>query len=311
MSNVLITGGCGFIGTQLVFELNAIGHTVTVVDHSIRDRSLPATLINADYAEFLSYNRIKFDLVIHNAAEATVQPSLHSPSTYYENNVIKMKTMMDAMVRSGIKNIIFSSTGNIYGNQTESLLKEDLPYSPVNAYASTKVVGELMIKDYARAYGINYLIFRLFNISGADPSGKCGYFRRPYAHLIPTVCRNILDASVTTVYGNAVRDYVHVQDIATAYSSGIDYLLGGGAGEVINLGGGKAGVSTMKIIQTAEAVIGLHPRIVEHEAREGDPVCLRADITKAHRVLDWKPKYSIEDMIFHAWNWERKYETNK
>jgi UDP-glucose 4-epimerase len=316
--NILITGGSGFIGTQVLYDLVEHGHHVTVVDREIKHDDVPATIFEEDYYEFFKRNKFCYDTVIHLAAEHLVEQSVSEPEKYYANNVVKMKGMLDCMLDVGIKNIIFSSSGNTYGRQGKlGPLVEDFFYDPENPYASTKVAGELLIKDYAKAYGLKYVTFRYFNAAGADPACRFGYVQRPATHVIPILCNKILKGETFSIYGTdyptndgtCVRDYVHVADLARAHSLALNLFDNNTANETFNIGCGSDGVSVMDLAEYAEEVVGKEA-IVEHcPRRAGDPARLIADITKAKRLLGWTPKYGIKDVILHAWNWEKRFET--
>lgn len=319
--NILITGGSGFVGAQVSDELIRQGHGVVIVDKNIKNKNAPGVLWEDDYLDYFSTCSFKFDTVIHLAADHLVEQSVMSPAKYYENNVIKMKSMLDHMLRLGIKNIIFSSSGNTYGRQgKDGPLKEDeLFYDPENPYASTKVTGELMIKDYAKAYGLNYVIFRYFNAAGADPDCRFGYVQRPATHVIPIICNKILNGEPFNIYGNdyptkdgtCVRDYVHIKDLAVAHSKAVDFLNNGEKNQIFNIGGGNGGVSVKELCHYAAKVVGKPIEAIYAPRRTGDPALLTADISKAERLLNWKPQYTIEDTIRHAWEWEKKLEAGK
>lgn len=323
-NNILITGGSGFIGNQVVHELAKQGHSLTVVDREIKHDDVPATVYEMDYETYfksmMKFEGHTFDTVVHLAADHLVGRSVLEPSEFYENNVVKMKHMLDAMVDHGIKNIIFSSSGGIYGRQGSNgnLLDESLYADSENTYASTKIAGELLIKDYAKAYGLNYVIFRYFNAGGADPDNRFGYVQRPASHIIPILCNKILRGETFTINGNdyltkdrtCVRDYVHVADIASAHTRAIKYINKGNS-DIFNLGGQAGGVSIKELIDLTGKVVGKDPIIEYGPRRDGDPAMLIANISKAKQLLKWTPKYSIEDIITHAWNWENKFETSK
>jgi UDP-glucose 4-epimerase len=317
---ILVTGGNGFIGSQVVTSLIDAGHDVTVVDLVGKKEGVPGLLgrcVEQDYYAFFSNNTVKYDTVVHLAAEHIVPQSVTEPDKYYINNVIKMKSMLDSMRTTGIKNIIFSSSGNVYGRQGAAgfPLTEDLYYDPENPYASTKVAGEMLIKDYARAYGINYVNFRYFNAAGADPECRFGYTQRPATHVIPILCNKILNKQTFTIFGTdyhtqdhtCVRDYVHVADIASAHLKALDFFDNGGKNETFNLGGDSTGVSLKDLVRYAAEVVGVEPVVEYGPRREGDPAILIANISKAQKILGWEPKYDIKETITHAWNWERKF----
>lgn len=316
--NIAITGGAGFIGSQLVYALAEKGHLISVIDRDIKNKNIPAFIFEMDYADYFKNYKIQHDLVIHLAAESTVAPSVLNPSLYYENNVIKMKSMLDSMVQIGIKNIIFSSTGSVYGNQIVGKLPENILCNPNNTYASTKLIGEMLLKSYARPFKMNYLIFRYFNVCGADPAGRTGYRREPHTHIVPSVCRAILNDEPITIFGSdyktpdgtCVRDYLHVEDLAQAHIKAIDFMNTGGKNEIINLGGGSDGISVKKIIDEACYLLDKQIPIINGKRREGDPSSLISDISKAEYLLKWVPKYTIREAILHAYNWERKICSN-
>lgn len=226
--------------------------------------------------------------------------------------------MLDSIVATGIKNIVFSSSGNTYGRQGALglPLTEDMYYDPENPYASTKVAGEMLIKDYARAYDLNFVNFRFFNAAGADPKGRFGYTQRPATHVLPILCNKIMNKETFTIYGNdydtvdgtCVRDYVNVADLARAHQCALDLFEKGNVRETFNLGGGSDGISVKQLVTIASEIVGVEPIVEYAGRREGDPAMLVANISKASRILNWRPIYDIKDTVNHAWNWENKFE---
>lgn len=320
MNRIIVTGGCGFIGTQVVRRLKEAGHHVTVVDWNVTDwEGGPADqYYQEDYKDFFyNFSVGDFDTVVHLAAEHLVGPSVTEPEQYYTSNVVGMKIMLDSMLECDVKNIIFSSSGNVYGRQgLNGTLTEDLYYDPENPYASTKVAGELLLKDYSRAYGINAISFRYFNAVGADPECRNGYVQTPATHVMPIICDKIDKGEPLTVYGctyresrdgSCIRDYIHIDDLANAHVLAVDCLDKGGKSTTLNLGGGKGGVSVFELADIAEETIGKPLNLKYGEPRAGDPVILTADITKAKEILGWEPKYSIKECVQHAWAWHKKY----
>lgn len=322
MNKIIVTGGSGFIGTQVVRRLKEAGHYVIVVDRKVMDFGGPADEYHEeDYRTFFdgdSYLLKISDTVIHLAASHLVETSVTEPDQYYDNNVTGMKVMLDNIIKySGIKNIIFSSSGNVYGRQgQDGKLIEDLYYDPENPYASTKVAGELLLKDYSKAYGINAITFRYFNAVGADPECRNGYVQNPATHIMPIICDMISEDKPLTVYGtdyatpdgSCVRDYVHIDDLANAHVLAMEYLHNGGKSTTLNLGGGKGGVGVFDLISVAKSVINKDINIIYGERRTGDPAILTADITKAKEILNWEPKYTIKDCVQHAWAWHQRNE---
>lgn len=315
---ILITGGCGFVGTQLADTLHRAGYVVTVVDRAPHNLLDPAIeIVEAEYLDYLRSCTRKFHTVIHLAADHEVERSILEPDRYYENNVIKLKGMLDRLVELDIKQIIFSSTGSIYGKQgnTGLPLAETVPADPENTYADTKLCGELLIKGYARAFGLGYVIFRYFNVAGADPAARFGYRQQPSTHVMPILCRRILNeepfhingSDYNTVDGTCVRDYVHVHDIATAHISALEFFNCGHKNEIFNLGGyDSTGVTVRQLADYASEVVGKPVNIVYNGRRAGDSVFSVADRNKALLQLNWSPRYTVQDAILHAWNWETK-----
>ena len=319
---ILITGGGGFIGTQVAWELAPHGHDITIVDRNTPTHNFPGVYRVADYLEYFTNpdNDTNFDTVIHLAAEHLVEQSVSEPAEYYTNNVVKMKGLLDVMVARKIKNIVFSSSGNIYGRQGQRgpLREAGSYYDPENPYAATKVAGELLIKNYSKAYGLKYVTFRYFNAAGADPACRFGYVQRPATHVIPILCNKILNGETFELYGtdyptqdgSCVRDYVHVADLARAHTLAFNLFNNHEANRTFNIGCGSGGVSVRELIKHAGEIVGKEPIVIERPRRAGDPAILTADIAKAEELLNWQPKYNIRDAILHAWNWEKKFETS-
>lgn len=321
---ILVTGGGGFVGTQVSWELARAGHSVTIVDRKNPAHYFPDIYRVDDYLNFITNTEETFDTIVHLAADHLVEQSVSEPQKYYTNNVVKMKAMLDVMVGRKIKNIVFSSSGNTYGRQgSMGPLPENIYYDPENPYASTKVAGELLIKDYSKAYGLNYVTFRYFNAAGADPHARFGYVQRPATHVIPILCNKILNDEPFTIFGSdyatkdgtCVRDYVHVQDLARAHAKAIELFDNQLANQTFNIGGGSAGVSVKELVTVAGQVVGRTPTVVYADRRPGDPAMLIADISKALLQLEWTPEYTIRDIIEHAWEWEQTkgkyFETGK
>lgn len=313
-SKILVTGGCGFIGRVVVRELESLGHRLTVVDRNVSGDTLPAHLIQADYAEYATTTRDQYDHVVHLAASHEVGRSVREPGEFYHNNVTGTVALLEAMKRGLASSIIFSSSGGVYGQPTGSdPIKETDSTRPVNPYGSTKLACELAIGDYVRSFGLRATVFRYFNAAGADPLGRSGYVQDPASHAIPILLRAINEGRPFTIFGenyptpdgSAVRDYVHVHDLARAHALAIGQLNLGWNGGTFNLGQGR-GVSLKELTTQAFDVIGRQTRVVLGEPREGDPAFLVADVTMAQRQLGWVPHYDLSDILKHGWNWETR-----
>jgi len=314
MKKILVTGGSGFIGGQTVSELLKAGYDPCVVDRVIKPwiyDLLPANRIFQ--GEFTEIPLLDFDAVIHLAAEHNVTYSMTDPLRYYDTNVVKMLDFLEEMNARDIKNIVFASSSSVYGTTEMNGLgfSESDRTTPQNPYASTKVIGELMLEDYAKTKGINYLALRYFNAGGADPDKGQGYFQDPATHLIPILCKAINNGKPVSIYGKdydtpdgtCVRDYTHVHDIARANILALEHLDANGDNHILNIGGGR-GYSVSDVITACSYYLDADPEIIFADKRPGDVPCLVADITKAKDVLGWVPKYDIADMVTHAWNWE-------
>lgn len=318
---ILVTGGCGFIGTQVVFSLFEKGHDITIVDRKAHNIFKDIDVIESDYIEYLEYNDTKFDTIIHLAADHLVEQSVTTPAKYYANNVVKTKLLLDIMTERGINNIIFSSTGAVYGNQGKlgALNEVGFHYAPENPYASSKVACEMMIKDYSKAYGLKHVIFRYFNAAGADPYGRHGYVQRPATHVIPILCNKIIKEETFKIFGydystpdgTCVRDYVHVADIANAHIKALELLDSKKHSDIFNLGGGAKGTSVRELVDQASEVVGKSAVAELCPRRAGDVPMLVADISKAEEILRWEPRYTLKEAIKHAWDWENSLETSK
>lgn len=318
---VLITGGAGYIGSHFVKLLIDKGHQPLVIDNLSRGHkeAVPQNVLFEDVdildTEALSYTIRTYlpDAVVHFAAYAYVGESVEHPGIYYQNNVVGSLNLIRLCAENGVKNFIFSSTCSIYGNPTQVPISEDQPSNPINPYASTKLIIEMMLKDFETANGMKHIALRYFNAAGADPSGAIGESHNPEPHLIPIILKTALgERKKVSVFGNdyettdgtCIRDYIHVNDLADAHLKAINYLNSGSESTIINLGTGK-GNSVLEIIAKAKTITNKEIPFEIVERRAGDPAVLVADNKKAKELLNWIPKYSIEEIIQTAWNWHQ------
>ena len=320
--NVLVTGGAGFIGSHTVKKLAETNSKIYVLDNLTRGHieSLPQNVqfIRANAGEYelldIFLKKTPIDAVIHFAAFAYVGESTTDPDLYYKNNVEQTLSLLRVMKNNSIRNIVFSSTCSVYGNAETTPILESTSVNPINPYARTKYMLEEIIKDHSSAYGLNYVILRYFNAAGASMDGKIGESHTPETHLIPLVIYNALDKTdKLTVYGydyptpdgTCIRDYIHVDDLASAHIAAMEYLLKGGTSDIINLGTGE-GTSILEIISLVEEISGSRIKFKLSERREGDPAALVASNGKAMDILGWQPRYNIRDIIKSAYNWYLK-----
>jgi UDP-glucose 4-epimerase len=308
---VLVVGGAGYIGSHAVLELIKEKHNVIVFDNlssGFEDMvSEQATLIVGDIRDknaldnvFKKYTDI--DVVMHFAAKIVVPESVEQPLEYYSNNVEGVRVLLESMKDHNIKNIVFSSTAAVYGEASGVCFEEDETH-PINPYGETKLATERMIKWVTQAYGMKYLIFRYFNVAGADQSLKVGLKKDQLTHLIPVAIQALIGLreklliygdDYDTEDGTCVRDYIHVSDLAYAHVLGAKYLKDGGQSTTINLGSNQ-GYSVLDVAKTVQKLGEMKYEITER--RPGDPAKLIASNEKAKTLLHWEPKYGLEDIV--------------
>ena len=318
---VMVTGGAGYIGSHFVKCLISNNHKVCVVDNLSRGHreSVPSyaefvetDLLNADALNQV-INAFQPDAVVHFAAFAYVGESVEKPELYYLNNVVGSYNLVRACVENSVKKFVFSSTCSIYGNPVKVPISEEQDSKPINPYANTKLIIETLLNDFEKARGIKSVCLRYFNAAGADPSGEIGESHNPEPHLIPLVIFTaqkkrdkilVFGNDYETTDGTCLRDYTHVNDLADAHLSALNYLADGGDSTIINLGTGN-GNSVLDIIEKTKVISGNDITIDIVGRRAGDPAILVADNKKANSILGWKPKYGIEEIIKTAWAWHQ------
>ena len=318
---VLVTGGAGYIGSHFVKMLIEKGHQPLVVDNLSRGHieAVPQDVLFEDI-DILDTDTLSYiirthlpDAVVHFAAYAYVGESVENPGVYYQNNVAGSLNLIRLCAENGVKNFIFSSTCSIYGNPDKVPISEKEPSNPINPYANTKLIIEMMLKDFETANGMKYVALRYFNAAGADPSGSIGESHNPEPHLIPIILKtalgkrkkvSVFGIDYNTEDGTCIRDYIHVNDLADAHLKSINYLNSGNESAIINLGTGK-GNSVLEIIEKAKTITNKEIPFEIVERRAGDPAVLVADNKKAKDLLNWSPEYSIEEIIETAWRWQQ------
>ncbi|HHY12487.1 MAG TPA: UDP-glucose 4-epimerase GalE [Firmicutes bacterium] len=318
---MLVTGGAGYIGAHTVKALSEAGYHVTVFDDLSRGHPehIPGIPLIIGLMEdedalrdvFASY---EFDAVIHFAGESQAGESVLKPDKYFRRNVIGGLNLCSAMVRKGVSKLVFSSSAAVYGDPEEIPISEQSPVRPKSPYGESKAFLERALAWYDRAYGLKSVSLRYFNAAGADPGCSMGEEHEPETHLIPLVFRAISAQTPLTVFGDdyptpdgtAIRDYVHVTDLAGAHVLALDFLGKNQDSLVLNLGSGK-GYSVLEIIKEAERVTGKKVPYVLGRRRQGDPAVLVASSGKAVEMLGWRPRLSsLEDIISTAWAWHVK-----
>jgi len=319
---VLVTGGAGYIGSHTAKLLAAAGHHPVVFDDMSQGHewavkwgplergslSDPPRL-----AEVFAAHRV--DAVVHFAAKALVGESMADPSKYFRNNTVGTLNLLDAMRAAGVGTIVFSSTCATYGDPIRVPIDETHPQAPVNPYGESKLMVEKMLRWHGEIHGLRWMALRYFNAAGADPDAEIGEAHDPETHLIPLVIGaaqgvrppvKIFGTDYPTPDGTAVRDYIHVMDLADAHLRALDRLGGGTASQAINLGTGR-GHSVREVIDTVARVSGMSVPTVESARRAGDPPELVAAPARAREVLGWTCQYAdLETIVRHAWAWHGK-----
>ncbi|MDY7019832.1 MAG: UDP-glucose 4-epimerase GalE [Cyanobacteriota bacterium] len=322
---VLVTGGAGYIGSHAVLALQRSGYEVVILDNlvyghrDIAEQVLKVELVVGDTNDRQLLDNLfsmrQIDAVMHFAAYAYVGESVSAPDKYYRNNVIGTLTLLEAMKDASINKFVFSSTCATYGVPQQVPIPEDHPQNPINPYGMTKLMVEKILADFDRAYDFRSVWFRYFNAAGADPSGTLGEDHNPETHLIPLTLLtalgkreslSIFGTDYPTPDGTCVRDYIHVNDLASAHVLGLEYLIKGGKTDVFNLGNGN-GFSVKEVIETARQVTGREIKAIECDRRPGDPPALVGSAEKARQILGWNPEYAdLNAIISHAWQWHQK-----
>jgi UDP-glucose 4-epimerase len=253
--------------------------------------------------------------VMHFAADIEVGESVVDPGKYYENNFAQSLRLLEAMHAAGVKRIVFSSTAAVYGNPIATPIEEDQTRAPINPYGRSKMMTEMAIEDFSRAYGLGYAIMRYFNVAGAAPEGDIGEDHQPESHLIPRLLAaarekdgvaKIYGTDYPTSDGTCIRDYIHVADLAEAHILALDHILPG-QGKAFNLGS-EHGFSVREVVAAVERVTGGKLPVVEEARRPGDPAVLVASSRRAREELGWERKFpKLETMIEHAWRWHQHH----
>jgi UDP-glucose-4-epimerase GalE len=311
---VLVTGGAGYIGSHGARALARHGHDVVIYDNlstGHRELARGFEMIEGSVGDASTLARAfrGMDALMHFAAHSLVSESVENPRKYFENNVRDGLVLLNTCLEAGVRRFIFSSTAAVYGNPRAVPIIEDAPKAPVNPYGMSKLAFEYAMQSYDAAYGLRFMSLRYFNAAGCHDSGEIGELHNPETHLIPAALQSATGARAElqifgddydTPDGTCIRDYIHVEDLAEAHVLALEYLAGGGASGILNLGTGK-GHTVKEVVATIERVIGreLKKRIAGRRA--GDPPILLADPSRAEKLLGWKATRSLEDMVASAW----------
>ena len=316
MKTALVTGGSGYLGSHLCKYLKQSGWSVVAIDivrpkHSYYDVFQYVDVRNHEIINYL-FLKTKIDAVFHMAGRIEIGESVKNPTEFWEVNTGGTCTILNAMKKHGVKYFVYSSTAGVYKPDRINKMF-DIPISEMenvtfdhNPYSASKLASENAIKQS----GINYVIFRYFNLAGADKELDIGENHEPETHLIPRIFQNLNNFELygddyDTEDGSCVRDYVHVTDVAKAHITGLEYLMSGGQSVLMNLGTGK-GHSNLEIINLIKNKLNLPVKYTVVSRRQGDPDSLVADINLAQKVLNFKPRYDIMDILQTAYDWHLK-----
>lgn len=319
---ILVTGGAGYIGSHVVRQLGERGENVIVLDNLSTGRKEAVwygTLVVGDTGDrelvlkLLREHNIKS--ILHFAANTVVPESVEKPLQYYRNNTVNVLNLLECCQATGVEHFIFSSTAAVYGTPDTLMVTEESPTRPESPYGLSKLMSEWLLRDYAATGAIRHVTLRYFNVAGADPEARIGQATPNATHLIKVaveaLCGKRTNVSVfgtdyPTPDGTGVRDYIHVEDLAAAHLSALDYLRSGGKSVTLNCGYGH-GYSVLDVLKTAEKVAGKPLDILYAPRRPGDLAAIAADSCKLRQLLGWQPRFDdLETIVSHALNWEQK-----
>ena len=321
-SSILVTGGAGYIGSHVVLQLRARGERVVVLDdlsRGFRQAVLDAPLVVGQVGDRDTVRKVmqehQVDTVMHFAAYTIVPESVSEPLKYYGNNTCSTRSLLESCLESGVKHFVFSSTAAVYGIPAEGVAAEDTPTAPINPYGTSKLMSEWMLRDVSAASSLKHVALRYFNVAGSDSQGRVGQATPKATLLVKVACEHVVGkrpqvaiygTDYATPDGTGVRDYIHVEDLASAHLDALDYLRNGGASTVLNVGYGH-GYSVREVLESVERVSGKRLTLREEPRRPGDPPALVARAERIRRELGWKPRLDDLDTIVRtALAWEQR-----
>jgi len=325
MSNsILVTGGAGYIGSHVVRQLVERGERVVVLDNlstGYRSAVLGTPLVVGDTADREAVARVLaehgVETVMHFAAHTIVPESVSNPLKYYGNNTCATRNLLECCDRAGVKHFVFSSTAAVYGIPAEGVAREDSPTQPINPYGLSKLMSEWMLRDLAAASALRYVALRYFNVAGSDPGGRLGHTAPTATLLVKVACQHaagvrpslhIFGTDYPTPDGTGVRDYIHVEDLASAHLRALDYLRGGGPSTTLNCGYGH-GYSVREVLSMVERVSGKPLVVEESPRRAGDPPSLVAHAERIRAALGWSPRFDdLETIVRTQLEWEYRLQ---
>jgi UDP-glucose 4-epimerase len=321
-ASILVTGGAGYIGSHVVLQLRARGERVVVLDdlsrgfrQAVLDTPLVVGQVGDRETVLKALREHRVDTVMHFAAYTIVPESVREPLKYYGNNTCSTRSLLQCCLETGVKHFVFSSTAAVYGTPAEGVAAESSPTAPINPYGTSKLMSEWMLRDVSAASDLKHVALRYFNVAGSDSQCRVGQATPKATLLVKVACEavvgkraqvSIFGTDYPTPDGTGVRDYIHVEDLATAHLNALDYLRAGGSSTVLNVGYGH-GYSVREVLQSVERVAGERLKIVEEPRRAGDPPALVASADRIRHELGWKPRLDDLDTIVRtSLAWERR-----
>jgi len=319
---ILVTGGAGYIGSHVVRQLGERGERVIVLDNlstGFRSAVLGGLLVVGDTGDRELVSRLLsehgIETVMHFAAHTIVPESVSNPLKYYGNNTCSTRSLLQCCEAAGVKHFVFSSTAAVYGIPDGGVAAEDSPTQPINPYGTSKLMSEWMLRDVAAATPLRYVVLRYFNVAGSDPGGRIGQSTINGTLLTKVACEtalgkrphvSIFGTDYPTPDGTGVRDYIHVEDLASAHVRALEYLRGGGTSRTLNCGYGH-GYSVREVISTVNQLHGQPIKIVEGPRRAGDPPSLVARAQRVREVLGWTPQFDdLSAIVKSQLAWEKR-----
>ncbi|MCU0550632.1 MAG: UDP-glucose 4-epimerase GalE [Leptolyngbya sp. Prado105] len=319
---VLVTGGAGYIGSHVVKQLGEAGYQVVVYDNcstGSADAVLYGELIRGDLADqdrlYQLFAQYQFSAVLHFAASLVVPESVIRPLDYYTNNTRNTLNLLRCCAVAKIQHFIFSSTAAVYGEPEIVPVTEQATTLPINPYGRSKLMSEWLIRDAGSVSSMRSVILRYFNVAGADSSGQLGQNAERAEHLIRAACDTalkrkpclkIFGTDFDTPDGTAIRDYIHVEDLASAHLAALRYLEQGGESQTLNCGYGR-GYSVRQVVERVKAISGVDFPVVETDRRIGDPACVTACVDRIRATLDWTPQYDdLDTIVKSTLDWEKR-----
>jgi UDP-glucose 4-epimerase len=320
--SILVTGGAGYIGSHVVRQLGQAAEKIVVLDNlgrGFRQAVTAGELVVGDVGDHALVSRLlaehRVDTVMHFAAHTIVPESVAQPLKYYGNNTCSTRALLQACLENQVKNFVFSSTAAVYGMPDQGYADEESPTRPINAYGTSKLMSEWMLRDVAAVSPLRYVALRYFNVAGSDPGGKIGQATQGATLLTKVACEamvgkrphvSVFGSDYPTPDGTGMRDYLHVEDLAAAHLNALNYLRGNGKSVILNVGYGH-GYSVREVLRMVESVGG-KPLVIREEARRaGDPAYLVAKADRIRTELGWQPRYDdLAAIVTHSLAWEKK-----